>query len=83
MYTGHLTREEFGLNLFATVCTIGGIMGIDAQRAAAIHRNDHKKSDDLMKRRQALQVTLAAQLPTLTNHEVEQVLAKYPWVVGC
>jgi hypothetical protein len=77
------TKEEFGLKLYETIKTIGGLLGVEQQRAAAIHYEHPEKMPDLMKRRKALQVTLAAQLQTLTNHELDQVLAKYPWVVGC
>ncbi len=77
------TKEDFGLNLYETIKTIGGILGVEQQRAAAIHYEHPEKIEDLMKRRKALQVTLAEQLPKLSNDEMDDVLAKYPWVVSC
>ena len=83
MYTEYITREEFGLNLFETIRTIGGIMGIDAQRAEAIHRNDHVKVAELNTRRQKLQVILANQFHQLSTSEADHVIDKYPWSAGC
>jgi hypothetical protein len=79
----YIRKEEFGLNLYDTIKTIGGIIGLEQQRAAAIHYEHPEKIADLMTRRKALQVTLAGQLPKLMNHEVDQVLARYPWVTAC
>ena len=76
-----ITKEEFGLNLYNTINTIGGLMAIDEHRAVAIHRGEDQAS--LLGRRKALQVTLASQLPTLTDGEMAQVLNKYPWITGC
>lgn len=78
----YMTKEEFGLNLYETIKTIGGIMGIDRQRAASIHKHEGFKVQGLNTRRHGLQQTLAKQLPLLTDDEMKQVLARYPWVVG-
>lgn len=78
-----ITKEEFGLNLYETITTIGGIMGLEQQRAAAIHYEHPEKIPDLLRRRKALQITLAAQLPKLKNHELDEILVRYPWVVSC
>lgn len=77
-----ITKEEFGLNLYETIKTIGGILGIDQQRANAIHKGEGFKVQELMPRRKALQVTLAKQLPVLNDAEMAQLLDRYPWVVG-
>lgn len=77
-----ITKEEvFGLALHDTIKTIGGIMGIDQQRAAAIHKGEGHKLQALLERRKALQITLAAQLPALNDGEMSQLLSRYPWVV--
>lgn len=78
-----ITKEEFGLNVYEVIKTIGGILGIDQQRAAAIHKHEGFKVQALLVRRKALQVILAQQLPTLTDSEMGQVLATYPWITGC
>lgn len=70
------------MHLYETITTIGGILGIDQQRANAIHRGEGFKVQELMTRRKALQVTLAKQLPALTNSEMDQVLARFPFVTG-
>ena len=79
---GCITKEEFGLNLYEVIKTIGGILGIDQQRANAIHRQEGHQVQALMVRRKALQVTLAQQLPTLNDSEMTRVLEKYPFVTG-
>jgi hypothetical protein len=78
-----ITKDQFGAYLYGCIETIGGILGVDQQRANAIHRSEGFKMQSLLARRKALQVTLAQQLPTLSNDEMDQVLEKYPWVVGC
>ena len=78
-----MTKEEFGLNLYETIKTIGGILGIDQQRAVAIHRDARATAQALFVRRRAVQVTLAQQLPALNDGEMAQVLGKYPWITGC
>lgn len=75
------TKEEFGVALYDTIKTIGGIIGIDQQRASAIHKGEEDTLQDLNARRHALKVALAAQLPTLTDAEMSGTLARYPWVV--
>lgn len=77
-----ITKEEFGLLLYDTIQTIGGILGLDQQRAVALRRHESKQVDTLLSRRRVLQRTLAGQLPKLTTSELDQVLAVYPWVVG-
>ena len=80
--TPYVTKEYFGLNLYGTIETIGGILGIDQQRANAIHTGEGYRVQELMTRRKALQVTLAQQLPTLSDQEMDQILARYPFVTG-
>lgn len=76
-----MTKEEFGVNLYEAIKMIGGIVGIDQQRAAAIHKGEGYKVQSLLERRRELQVILAAQLPALTDPEMDQILDRYPWVV--
>ena len=78
-----ITKEEFGANLYATIQTIGGLLGIEQQRAAAIHQGQGFKVKALLERRKDLQAALTTQLPLLTNDETAQILARYPWVTGC
>lgn len=76
-----ITQEEFGLN--AVIQTIGGLLGLEQQRATAIHQGTGYKVQGLLARRKDLQAILAKQLPLLTEQELSQVLAKYPWVAQC
>lgn len=77
-----MTKEEFGLSLYETIVTIGGLLGVEQQRAAAIHLGQGSKIAELIVRRERLQRVLAAQLPRLNDSEMKQVLTAYPWVVA-
>lgn len=78
--TQYCTKEEFGLNLYETIKTIGSLLAIDEHRAVAIHRGEPQT--DLLGQRRKLQGVLAQQLPVLTDNEMAQVLDKYPFVTG-
>ncbi len=75
------TKEEFGLVLYDVIATIGGILGLDEQRALAINKHEGYQVQGLLRRRQALQQHLAQQLPRLTDGEMAQILLRYKWVV--
>lgn len=79
--TAYITKDEFGLNLFETVKTISGIHTIRQQMNVAVHKELPKQLAELKTRNQESREYLANQLPTLTNHEMDQVLARYPDVV--
>ena len=84
LHEGHyITKEQFGLNLYEAIKLIGGIIGLDTQRAQAIHKGEGYKVQDLLTRRKELQKTLAGQLPQLTDDEMDQILQRYPWVTQC
>lgn len=76
------TKEEFGLNVYDTIMTIGGILGLDEQRSLAINQHQGYKVQGLLRRRTALQRQLAEQLPRLTGEEMAQILLLYSWVVA-
>lgn len=82
MYTGYITREEFGVNLFETIKTISGIHAMRQQMNAAVHRERADQVAGLTTRYNDARGVLAKQLPTLTDHEMAEVLCRYPWVVG-
>lgn len=75
----HITKEEFGLNLFEVVKTISGIHTIRQQLNEAVHQE--KPTTALAERYQEAKGYLANQLPTLTDGEMAQVLERYPDVV--
>lgn len=76
------TKEDFGLNLYDTLMTIGGILGLDEQRALAVNAHEGYKVQALLRRRQELQHHLAAQLRLLTEEEMAAILLRYQWVVA-
>jgi len=76
------TKEAFGLNLYEVIKLIGGLMGIDTQRAVAIHKQRGYVLQELNARRLALQKSLAVLLPLLTDEEMRKLLDRYPQVTG-
>ena len=75
-------KEEFGLTLYETIMTIGGILGLDEQRALAVNKHEGYKVQSLMRRRHALQEHLAVLLPLLSESEMAQILLRYRWVTA-
>lgn len=76
----YLTKEQFGLNLYEAIKTIGGILGLDQQRAACIHRERSDELPDLLARREKLVKDFVHHRAILTHDERQQILARYPWV---
>ncbi len=76
------TKEEFGLHLYDAIFTIGGILGLDEQRALAVNAGEGYHVQGLLRRRTILQQQLAHQLPRLTESEMAQLLLRYQWVVA-
>jgi hypothetical protein len=78
----HITKDEFGVNLFECIKTISGLHTLRQQLNDAIHREDAKGIQELTARYQEAKGLLANQLPTLTDAEMAPVLERYPWVVA-
>ena len=77
----YLTKEEFGLHLYEAVKCIGGILGLDQQRAACIHRElPSEQLADVDARRAKLVTDWTHHRALLTHDELKQVVARYPWV---
>lgn len=77
-----ITKEEFGITLFEVIKTISGLHTLRRQLNRAVHEQDGPAMTDRTARYKEAQGYLANQLPTLTDHEMAQVLEKYPGVVG-
>lgn len=81
MYTGYLTREEFGVHLFDAIRLISGIHTMQQQMNGAVHYGKPETLPALKARAQELKGQLATQLPLLTEDEMGPILARYPDVV--
>jgi len=73
-----ITKEQFGVNLYEAIKCIGGIRGLDQQRAGAIHTG--RSLEDLAPKRAKLVKEWAHHRAILTHDELTQILARYPWV---
>lgn len=76
-----ITRQQFGETLYETIKTIGGILGLEQQRAAAIHYGEGYKIARLLARRKLLQERLSELLPQIDEANMATILKLYPWVV--
>ena len=76
----YVTKEEFGLNLYDTIKTIGGLLGLEQQRAAAIHQNQGYKVQGLLDRRAVLVKEWTRFRAILPHEDVKAIIARYPWV---
>ena len=76
-----ITLEEFGVNLFTVIKTIGSFLAVEEHRAVAIHRGQASAIPALLMQRARLQRQLATHLQALTDQEMWEILAAYPWVV--
>lgn len=76
-----VSRDDFGVNLFAVLFTISTLHTLRRQLNVAVHTNQARAIRELTARYHEAQGYLANQLPTLTDHEMAQVLERYPDVV--
>jgi len=77
----YITKDEFDITLFEVVKTISGIHTLRHQMNVAVHKEQPKQLKELTTRYNESREYLANQLPTLTDHKMAQVLARYPDVV--
>lgn len=82
MYTGHITREEFGLTLFDTIKAVVKLDAIQAQMNHAVFHNEAAKMTVLKATHGTVHQEIANLLPKLTEDEMAQILERYPFVVN-
>ncbi len=82
MYTGHITREEFGVHVFETVALIHGIRALESQIAGAIHAEQDRQLQDLKARRLALKAELAERFKALSDDDTASILQRYPYAAS-
>jgi len=81
MYTGQITREQFGLNLFDTIKAVVKLDAIRAQMNHAVFHNEAAKMTTLKQTHSEVHREIAKLLPKLTDNEMAQILERYPFVV--
>ena len=75
-----ITKEEFGVQLYNTIKTIGGLLGLQEQLQAAMKKGQSLRIKELKGRQINLRLVLADHLKTLTDDEMRQILEHYPQV---
>lgn len=74
----HMTREEYGLDLFEAVKCVGGLLAIQDQINASVHQG--KPLDELVKQREGLTAHLVPLMKKLPDQDVAEILERYPTV---
>ncbi|MGL5937065.1 MAG: hypothetical protein ACRCZI_15750 [Cetobacterium sp.] len=77
----YLDRDEFGANLYEVIKTISLLHVLRQQLNRAVYTG--KRVAEVTAHYKKEQRYLANQLPQLSNDEMDQILARYPWVTGC
>ncbi len=77
----YIEKAEFGVNLFEAIKTISGIYALRQMMNMMVHKERVDQVAILTTRYNESREYLANQLPTLTDREMAQVLARYPDVV--
>jgi hypothetical protein len=76
-----MTKEEFGLDLFEAIKTIGGMLAIQQQYAGAVHRTDKAVMETLLSKRGELKTALDEQMGKLSDADAAEIVRRYPWVL--
>lgn len=77
----HVSKDEFGVHLYEVVSTISAIHTLRQMLNNAVHTGKTRAVAELTEQYKEAKSYLANQLPTLTDHEMAQVLERYPDVV--
>lgn len=75
-----ITKQEFGVDLYDAITTIGGILCVDTQMHAAEGKGEWHKMHEFTQRRHALCATLKNLMVALSSQEVMEVLDRYPTI---
>jgi hypothetical protein len=76
-----ITKEEFGLDLYEAIKTIGGILVIQDHMNAAVHQGKSEQLQELKKRRDMLRASLIPLMHRLPQDDVTEIVTRYPFVV--
>ena len=73
-----MTREEFGLDLYESIRIIGGLLAVQDQLNAAVHRGQPYEKQ--VATRDKLKAELVPVMTKLKAGEVAEILDRYPFV---
>lgn len=76
-----MTKEEFGLDLYAVMVRIGGILGLQEQYAGHVNRGDKAKLAETLAKRDRLKRELLPLMEQLSDADAAEVVRRYPWVL--
>lgn len=75
-----ITKEDFGLNLYATIQTIGGLFALEQQMARASQQGEGWRVQAIARSQTEARQHLANQLPALAEHDLTEIIMRYPTV---
>lgn len=73
-----MTREEFGIDLYDAIVCIGGLLAVQDQINAAVHRQ--LPYDEQVQMRGQLHKKLVPLMQGLPQSDVAEILRRYPFV---
>lgn len=76
-----ITKEEFGLALYAAIFAIGGILGLQEQYAGHVKYGNKARMKEALVKRDQLKRELAPQLDKLSDADAAEIVRRYPWVL--
>jgi len=77
-----MTKEDFGIDLFEAVKVIGGLLAVQDQHNAAVHKDDKGRQGELAATLEALKASLVPLMQRLDRRDVAEILARYPMVAS-
>ena len=75
-----MTLDEFGIDLFHAIRCIGGLLALQDQHNAAVHRNDAVAQAAVRARREPIIAELIQRMGKLTVEEQTEIAQRYPMV---
>lgn len=77
----YITKEEFGLDLYETIFTIGKILGVQSKAKKAVKKQEHYLVRAAQQEEQQLRAELAKLMDKLSDKDAADVVRRYPWVL--
>lgn len=79
--THYITKEEFGLDLYEAVFTIGQLLGVQNKVRFYHDKNMKYPLRAAQQEEQTLRTTLTKQMDKLSDADAAEIVRRYPWIL--
>lgn len=79
--THYITKEEFSLDLYEVIFTIGQILGVQNKVRQYTDKNMTYPLRAAQQEEQTLRSTLTKQLEKLSDADAAEIVRRYPWIL--